>query len=403
MKKPLQEEDIQRLRAETKGTQHVIHFNNAGAALMPDAVSQAVIEYIQAESRKGGYETARHYRRELGLWYDYASQMIGSHPEEVVFMESATTAWHAVFQSISFQPGDEIITSMAEYASNYIAFLRRQKETGFKIRVVPNDEHGRFSTAGLKELINEKTRLIALTHMPTNGGLVNPAEEVGDIAREHNILYLLDACQSLGQYPLDVKKLKCDYLSATGRKYLRAPRGTGLLYVRKDILPEADPLVIDLHGASWKSDKHYEPVPNAKRFETFEHSFASMFGMQVAMKYALDIGMEAIWQRVQFIANQLRAGLDAIPGVKTYDLGKEKSGIVTFYADAADARTLIPRIGKQGFNVSLVFRDGTLLDMDDRKLPEMIRASVHYYNTGEEIECFVTKLETLLSEFKTVS
>lgn len=397
MRNPLQEEDIQRYRAETPGTQHVIHFNNAGAALMPEAVSQAVIEYTEAESRRGGYETARHYRKELGLWYNYAARLMGGRPEEVAFMESATTAWHAAFQSISFQPDDEIITSMAEYASNYIAFLRRQKETGLKIRVVPNDEHGRLSVAGLKERINEKTRLIALTHMPTNGGLVNPAEEVGEIAREHNILYLLDACQSLGQYPLDVKKLKCDYLSATGRKYLRAPRGTGLLYVRKDILAEADPMGIDLHGASWKSENHYETVPDAKRFETFEHSFASMYGMQVAMQYALAIGMETIWQRVQWVADQLRAHLDAIPGVNTYDLGKEKSGIVTFYADAAGARTLLPRIGKQGVNVSLVFRDGTLLDMNDRQLPEMIRASVHYYNTEEEIERFALIVRELIA------
>jgi selenocysteine lyase/cysteine desulfurase len=300
------------------------------------------------------------------------------------------------FYSLSFQSGDRILTSVAEYASNYIAFLQIAQRTGAAVEAIPNDQNGQVSIEALENMLDERVKLIAITHVPTNGGLVNPAVEIGKIARQANILYLLDACQSIGQMPIDVQMIGCDMLSATGRKYLRGPRGTGFLYVRGDLIEQLEPPFLDLHAATWLAKDRYEIRADARRFENWETYYAGKIGLGVAIDYALSWRLEDIWARVSVLANTLRTRLDQIPHVHVHDLGLRKCGIVTFTIDGYPPQQIRHKLAEQKMNVSVSRAASTRLDMDGRGLAGVVRASVHYYNTEEEIERFCDSVRRIL-------
>jgi selenocysteine lyase/cysteine desulfurase len=387
--------DLARARAETSGCANVLHFNNAGAALMPTPVVDAVTEHVQLEARIGGYEAADDAHDAIEHTYDAVAALLGCSRDEVAIVENATRAWDMAFYSIPFEPGDRILTAEAEYASNYIAYLQVAKRTGALVEVAPSDASGQLSVAALRDMMDERVRLVAITHVPTNGGLVNPAEEVGRIAHEAGALFLLDACQSAGQMPLDVEQLACDMLSATGRKFLRGPRGTGFLYVRRGALDRLEPPLLDLHAATWTARDRYELRPDARRFENWEANVAGKVGLGVAIDYALGWGLDAIWERVQMLAGDLRARLAALPGVTVRDRGALRCGIVTFTVAGKKPAAICDALRARGINVTVSPIEYTRLDMEARKLPAVVRASVHYYNSEAEVERFCAELATL--------
>ncbi len=388
--------DLQRSRRETPGCEQVLHLNNAGAALMPLPVLDAVIAHLQREAHIGGYEAAEEAQDAIERVYDAVASLIGCSRDEVAIIENATRAWDMAFYSIPFQPGDRILTSMAEYASNYISYLQVAQRTGATIHVIPNDTHGQISIAALRSAIDERVKLISVTHVPTNGGLVNPVVEVGKIAREANILYLVDACQSVGQMPIDVNQISCDLLSATGRKYLRGPRGTGFLYVRKSVLDRLQPPMLDLHAAQWTARDHYAMRPDARRFENWETNYAAKIGFGVAIDYALQWDILTTWRRIKTLAYTLRTRLSPLPGVIVRDRGITQCGIVTFSVEDKDPEAIRQALRQHNINVSVTSRSSTLLDMEARGFTSLVRASVHYYNTEEEIDRFCQALETML-------
>ena len=384
--------DLKRIRAETPGCETVLHFNNAGASLTPQPVYQAVTDHLKLESRMGGYEAQAHAQEKLNRFYQAFACLLNCDPEEIAFIENATRAWDMVFYAIPFKPGDRILTAQAEYASNYLAFLQVAKRKDIKIDVVPNDASGQISLDALEEMIDEDVKLIAITHVPTQGGLINPAEAVGQIARKYNILYLLDACQSVGQMPIDVKKIKCDMLSGTGRKYLRGPRGTGFLFVRRSLIELLEPPFIDLHAATWIDKDRFEIRNDARRFENWESYIAGRIGLATAVDYALEIGLEAIQERVQYLAALLRNRLSEFAGIVVRDLGQHRCGIVTFTKEDESASALKQRLASHQINISVSPARYARLDLDSRGISELARASVHYFNTEAEIDRFCTKL-----------
>jgi selenocysteine lyase/cysteine desulfurase len=385
--------DIERARRETPGCETVLHFNNAGSSLMPGSVLDAQIEHLRLEAQIGGYEAAAVASDNVERVYDAAAALIGASRDEIAVIENATRAWDMAFYSIPFKPGDRILTAKAEYASNYIAYLQAAKQHEVSVEVVPNDEHGQLSIEQLQAMIDDRVRLIAITHIPTNGGLVNPAEEIGAVAKEAGALYLIDACQSVGQLPVDVEAIGCDMLSTTGRKYLRGPRGSGFLYVRRSILDQLEPVMLDLHAAQWTSRDEYTVRNDARRFENWETNYAAKIGL--ALDYALGWGMENIWERVQSLATDLRSGLAAIPSVTVRDLGEVKGGIVTFTIDGPDLAEVQAALALQSINVTVSRTTSTRLDMEDRGLDAVIRASVHYYNSDDEVARFCAAIEAL--------
>ncbi|MDQ3695819.1 MAG: aminotransferase class V-fold PLP-dependent enzyme [Chloroflexota bacterium] len=387
--------DLARARRDTPGCERVLHLNNAGAALMPRHVLEAVVGHLQLEAAIGGYEAAARAESSVERVYDAAAALIGAHRDEIAIVENATRAWDMAFYSIRFQPGDRILTGMAEYASNYIAFLHMAERTGAVIEAIPNDEFGQTSVTALRRAIDDRVRLIAITHVPTNGGLVNPAAAIGRVAKEAGVLFLLDACQSVGQMPIDVTVIGCDMLSATGRKYLRGPRGTGFLFVRRSVLGQLTPPFLDLHAARWVTPDRYEIRPDARRFENWETNYATKIGLGVAIDYALGWGLDAIYSRVAGLAADLRVRLSAIPGVTVHDLGAERCGIVSFAVAGHDPDVVKTALAAAAINVSVSRLPSTRLDMQDRGLRGLLRASVHYYNSEPELDRFCTTLGTL--------
>jgi cysteine desulfurase / selenocysteine lyase len=387
--------DIVRARRDTPASERVLHFNNAGASLMPEPVHRAVVEHLALEADIGGYEAAEQAHERIERVYGAAAELIGADPDEIAFTENATRAWDLAFHSLPFRPGDRILTAQAEYASNFIAYLQVARRSGAVVEVVPDDEHGQLDVAALRRMMDERVRLISITHVPTNGGLVNPAAEVGRVAREAGALFLLDACQSVGQLPLDVEEIGCDFLSATGRKYLRGPRGTGFLYVRRAAMERMEPVFLDLHAAEWVEANRYRMRPDARRFETWEQNVAGKIGLAVAIDYARQWGMPAIWSHVAALGELLRAELRRVPGVSVEDLGRVRGGIVTFQMEGRDPAEIRARLAAERIHVSVSDPSSTLLDMRARGIEGLVRASVHYYNTEQEVERFCSVLRGL--------
>jgi selenocysteine lyase/cysteine desulfurase len=393
--------DIEQARQDTPGVSNVLHFNNAGSSLMPQTVLDATVGHLQLEAKIGGYEAAERAHEQLEHTYDAVATLINCARDEVAIVENATRAWDMAFYSIPFAPGDRILTATAEYASNYIAYLQIARQKGVLIEAIPNDAYGQVSIEALRNAIDDRVKLISITHVPTNGGLVNPIVEIGKVAREAGILYLVDACQSVGQMPIDVEQIGCDMLSATGRKYLRGPRGTGFLYVRRSILERLEPPFLDLHAAEWIERDRFEIRPDARRFENWETNYAGKIGLGVAIDYANHWGPANIWRRVKTLAYQLRTRLSPIPGVIVHDRGITQCGIVTFTIEGYDPIDIQRELAAHNINISVSVRSSTLLDMDARDLSRLVRASVHYYNTEEEVERFCAAIAKLVTDAPT--
>jgi len=387
--------DVERARRDTPGVAKVAHLNNAGAALPPSQVTEAVIAHLRLEADIGGYEAASAMGDRVEGVYASIARLLGCEPDEIAVVENATRAWDMAFYSLPFKPGDRILTARAEYASNVIAYLQVARRTGAVLEVVDDDEHGQFSVADLRHRLEHGTgavKLIAMTHVPTQGGLVNPAEEVGAIARQAGVPFLLDACQSVGQFPVDVGRIGCDMLSATGRKFLRGPRGTGFLYVRRPLLEQLEPPLLDLHAATWTGPETFEIRGDARRFESWETSYAGKIGLGVAAEYAMSWGLDAIGERVTALAESLRARLAGVDGVRVRDQGLRRCGIVTFTVDGVPAIDVQRRLAGQGVNTSVSAATSAQFDLPRRGLTELVRASVHYYNTEAELDRLIDAL-----------
>jgi cysteine desulfurase/selenocysteine lyase len=384
--------DVDRARRETPGCAEVVHFNNAGSALPPAVVTDTVVGYLRHEALVGGYEAAAEASDRLEAVYASAARLVGGEPDDIAITDNATRSWQAVFYALPFKAGDRILTSRAEYASNAIAFLQVAKRTGAVVEVIGDDESGQLDVEDLRRRVDGDVKLIAISHVPTQGGLVNPAEAVGAVAEAAGIPFLLDACQSAGQVDLDVTRLKCDALSVTGRKYLRGPRGTGFLYVHPRLRERLEPAMLDLHSAVWTSPTEYVVDPTAKRFEVWERDFAAVFGLGAAIDYALGWGLPAIETRVASLAATLRARLTEA-GARVHDAGARKCGIVTFSVDGTPAADIKARLAAANINTSISSRTSAQFDFTARDLPDLVRASVHYYNTEDEIDLLMQQIE----------
>lgn len=390
---PLNKEKIYK---DTPGKKNVIHFNNAGASLMPQVVLDTQKDYLDLEASIGGYEALAKAQTQVENVYKSVAKLINASPEEIAMVENATVGWAMAFYAIDFKPGDRILTVEAEYVSNFIAYLHMAKEKGVSIEVIPSGEDGNLCLDILEQMIDDKVKLISATHVPTNSGLVNAVSELGKVAKKHNILFLLDACQSAGQMPLDVEELGCDMLSATSRKYLRGPRGVGFLYVRKSVIEKLHPPIIDLRSATWLSPTIYELRPDARRFENWESNCAAIVGFGAAVDYALDIGIENIKARNDELAGYLRSKLSQLPGIHIHAISDQQCAITTFYIEGHEAADIVNKLRENGINTSLSERNSSLLDAMKNKLPNLVRASVHYYNDEDEIDKFIEVLKGLL-------
>lgn len=378
--------NIEMLRADTPSCKSYVHANNAGASPVPEPVHQAVLRHLDLERRIGGYAAQEAAAQDLIAFYTEAAALVGAAVDEIAFVENATRAWDMAFYALDFAPGDRILTHASEYVSNVLAMLQRAKARGVKIDFVPSDPSGQVDVAAMEAMVTPRTRLIALTHVPTSGGLINPAEQVGRIARKHDIPFLLDACQSIGQIDIDVESIGCDMLCATGRKFLRGPRGTGFLYVRNRMIERLEPPFVDLWAADWIAADTYALKPTARRFETFERHVAGQIGLKEAIRYARDIGASNIEARITSLAKDLRERLGDVPKIQIHDTGTRRCGIVTFTLDGEAPVQTAMRLQRAGVMVSVTPLAYARVDFEQRRLDAVVRASLHCFNDTADID-----------------
>ena len=391
---PLSTAEVAQLRSVTPGADNVIHLNHAGASLPTQATLDAQIHHLQHEAMTGGYEAANDAAERSEAVYSSLGSLIGATHSELARLEHATAAWNAGFWSVPMKAGQRIITANAAYGANAVGFLRAVERRGVIIDVVGDDEHGQVDVAELANRVDEDVALIALTHVPTNGGLVNPAAAVGTVANAAGVPYLLDACQSVGQLHIDVDEIGCDLLSGTGRKYLRGPRGTGFLYASERIIDRLIPDHPDHHGADWTTPSKYVLQPTAQRFESWEFSHAGWLGLGNAVDEAVEIGTRRIEATVYERADSLRAQLQAA-GFTVWDLGSRPCGIVTATGPDLDPSEAKAALRAQGVNISVTTPASTRFDSANRNLPDLMRISVHYITTEAEIRQAVNTLASL--------
>jgi selenocysteine lyase/cysteine desulfurase len=389
--------ELDRLRAETPGCAQRIHFNNAGAGLMPAPVLETMKDYLELEAELGGYEAADARADAIQDFYAATAQLLGCEARNVAFATNATDAFARALSSIPFVPGDVLLTTRDDYISNQIAFISLRKRLGVDIVHAPNVPEGGVDVDELVRLMRERgPRLVAVTHIPTNSGLVQPVAEIGRRCRELELLYLVDACQSVGQYAIDVGRLGCDFLSATGRKFLRGPRGSGLLYVSDRALAAGyEPLFIDMRGARWIGFEQYEQVETAARYEDWEFSYATVLGAAAAARYALAVGIDAIAERTPALGGALRDRLAEIDGVRVLDRGRERCGIVTFTLENWKSDDLAGELRSRRINSSVSAREHALYDFTEKGVEACVRLSPHYYNTEQEVDAVVAAVGEL--------
>jgi selenocysteine lyase/cysteine desulfurase len=388
--------EISRLRGDTPGCSHRIHLNNAGAGLMPSPVLQAVVDHFVLESQIGGYEASDARGAAIDAAYESVAALIGTKAGNIAMVENATVGYQQALASIPFERGDVIVTSNNDYISNQLMFLSLGKRFGTEVVRIPEAAAGGLDVQAFAESVRRRRpRLVAVTHVPTNSGLIQPVEDVGRICRAEGLWYLVDACQSLGQLVLDVEAIGCDFLSATSRKFLRGPRGCGFLFASDRALQAGlEPWCLDMRGAKWVEPDRYEVEQTARRFENWEFAYALVLGTGAAADYASKVGMARIEQRTTELAAQLRGQLSEA-GFAVLDRGARKSGIVTVALPGRDADEVHASLEKRGINSSTSHRKYNLIDFGEKNVEWALRLSPHYYNTDQELHAAVDALIAL--------
>ncbi len=387
---------VKDLRTDTPGCDNKIHLNNAGAGLMTSNVLHIMKAHLDLEAQIGGYEAAAHQRDEIQNAYQMVGQLLTCPPENIAFTNNATDAYARALSCIDFKRGDIILTTNNDYVSNQIAFLSFRKRFGIEIVRIPDAEAGGVDVDKAWELMKSlRPKLVAVTHMPTSSGLIQPVEEIGKYCRQLDMLYLVDACQTVGQLNINVQKIGCDFLSATCRKFLRGPRGAGFLYVSDKVLQgKYEPLFIDMRGAQWEEKDKYIPHKNATRFEDWEFSYALILGSGAAVAYALSLDMNWIEERIRFLADYTREELRKLNHIQLLDKGTDLGGIVTINTPTMPADQLKALLDKNDINTSLSHRSSAVIDFDEKGVAWVLRISPHYYNTVDEIDrCIATLLQ----------
>ena len=387
--------DLAAVRADTPGCRRGVFLDSAGSSLPPLPVLDEVIGHLRREAEIGGYRAHDERLPDLEAGYGLMASLLGCEPDEVAFTDSATRSWLAAFDAVPLAAGDRVLVTEVEYAGNAIPLLRRAAEVGASVEPVPSGPAGEVDVAALRDMLDERVALVSLVHVPTNGGLVNPVAEVAEAAHEVGALVLLDACQSVGQVPVRAAELGVDIVSGTGRKWLRGPRGTGFLVVRRPVLERLRPRQVDLRSGTWSSPDGYELRSDARVFELWESSTADRLGLLAAARYALDLGVDTITEAVRDRAEHLRAGLAEVPGVEVHDLGTTRCGIVSFTVAGRTPEQVRAELAARAVTVTVTGVTSTQYDMTRRDLPEVVRASPHYFVSPEQLDEAVAAVAAL--------
>jgi selenocysteine lyase/cysteine desulfurase len=387
---------LTRWREDTPGCATCVHLNNAGAGLMPRSVLETITAHLNCEAMVGGYESSDEAEGAVRAAYSNIAELLGAQPHNIAVVENATVAFFQALSAFDFRPGDVIVTTRNDYISNQLAYLSLAKRQGIEVRRAENLPSGEVDPQSVRELLRDpRVKLLAVTWVPTNSGLMQPVEALGEVAEAAAVPYLVDACQAVGQIPINLSRLRCDFLSATARKFLRGPRGIGFLYVSDRALQRGDyPLYIDMRGANWVTTDGFELAPDARRFENWEFAYALLLGLGEASRYALSVGIHRGGGRARELAATVRTRLSALPGYRLLDRGKDLAAIVTVAVLGWDAIALVGALRGRGINTSASLGAYAIIDMAEKNVTSALRISPHYYNTESELDTLIEALKS---------
>lgn len=365
---------------------------------MPQPVLDVMTQHLRREAAIGGYEAADEAGPRVRETYAALARLIGAATRNIAVVENATVAFSQALQAFDFHPGDVIVTTTADYPSNQLMFLSLSRRLGVEVRRAADLPEGGVDPEAVRRLAaDRRCKLVTVSWVPTNSGMVQAAADVGAVCAQLGVPYLVDACQSVGQVPVNVETLQCDFLAATARKFLRGPRGVGFLYVSDRALERGlYPLLVDMHGADWTDPDAFRLAQDARRFENWEFPYALVLGLGEAARYALAVGAEG-YARARHLAGILRERLATLPGVRVLDRGRERCAIVTIAMEGHNAADVKLALRARGINTSSAHRTGGVIDMDAKGAASALRLSPHYYNTEAELDAALAALKDELS------
>lgn len=382
------------LRKSTPGWTDGLHLNHSGASLMSSSSLKAIQDHFSLESSLGPMDAALAVKDRIQTLREQTAQLLNAESNEIAFQSSASSAFGAVWASLQpLRPGDRILVTRQEWGGNLETYQRSAARTGAQVEELPSLPDGRLDMEAVEKVLDEKVRWLSLTWLPANSGMIHDAIALGRLARSFEVPFFIDAGQALGQLPIDVRVLGCDVLKSTARKHLRGPRGTAILYVRREFLEQLDPPWVDVYSAPWAKNLRMD----AGRFETSEQPIALLLGLLQAVDLALEIGVGSIAERVQGLAAQLRLRLSSTKGITIRDEANGPlSGLVSFTVEGMLAADVKLRLAEKKIRVGANGVPYTPLDMTARGLEGVVRASLSYLNELDDVERLATALESLV-------
>ncbi|MCJ1673783.1 MULTISPECIES: aminotransferase class V-fold PLP-dependent enzyme [unclassified Rathayibacter] len=384
--------DVAAERARTAGTAGRHYFNAAGAGLMTDSVLETVIAHLRLEQRIGGYEAANHVADRVDAAYAAAAALLGADADEIAFFDSATSGLRAIFDALRLGPGDTVLAPRSSYVSQALRLLALERYDGVRLTLLPNDSSGGLDIEALESALATASgrTVISAVHVPTSSGLVEPVAAIGALARRYGAITVLDATQSVGQLDIDVRAIDCDALVTTGRKFLRGPRGTGLVFLRRGLLEGIGAWAPDVRGSQWTSEQEWTMDGTARALETWESSVALRLGLGEALREAHERGTAATEAHLVALGARLRTELSAIGGVTVADPPVSPSGIVTFTVDGVPGKTVSARLREAAVDSLAVPASHAQWDLGARGLASVVRVSPHVYTDESDVEALLT-------------
>jgi selenocysteine lyase/cysteine desulfurase len=386
---------VESTRSTTPGVAHAVYLNNASSSLPDHLVTETVCAHVRREAELGATRAAIEATEQLVEVRALVARLIGADAGEIAFLDTATRAWGLTLLSTPFKPGDRILLSRCEWVSNRVNAERLARERSLLVETIPCEADGTVALDQLSAMLDERVRVVGVTMVPTNNGLINPIAAIRERLRGTACRFFVDAAQAVGQMRIDVRELGADVLTFNSCKWLRGPRGAGVAFIRSEFLAGMDPPVagdqagLDPHSSDWR--------PSAERFESFHYPVSSRLGLGQAVRQADAIGLRAIEARLNALAQTLRDGLRAHPGCIVHDTARQLSAIVTFSLPGIDASLAAQMLAGRGFELSVSDHRYAAVDLSARGLSSVLRASPHYFNTEGEIERFLDACSQICS------
>jgi len=380
------------IRGEIAGLENRLYFDNAGASFPPPVVNAVIKDHLDLEARVGGYVAQEQKAFELEAVYDSLACLLGGKASNYALTSGAVDAWNRAFYSVTLTAKDNVVITYNEYCSNYIALLHRSQSIGFEIRVAGVDGDGVLDLPAMETLIDANTKLVTASTISSSSGQILDVAAVGALCLKHDVLFLLDACQAIGQVPVDVDEIGCDMMAGTSRKYLRGPRGVGFLYVSDKALKRLTPTMMSNMSAVWSGLETIDVREDARLFEAWERSVALQLGFGAALKYLINLGPEALMAQSCRMAALLREKLTRRNDITVQDQEGPRGAIVTFTKQGEDPEDTKARLAKNNIVVQVGSVVHTRLDLEERGLNSIVRVSTQYYTSEADLDALITAL-----------